>query len=386
MHRLLFVDDEPRVLDSIRRQLFPRRAEWELHYATSSEAALDTLGRAEFDAVVTDIRMPGMDGASLLEEVRSRFPGTIRIVLSGHCESGVAARALATAHRYLSKPCDADTLRRTLERALELRAMLADPRLRAVLHRVGDLPHTPEVCTELERALADPEPSFEAVGAIVSREPALVARILQFANSAYFVGSEPTSGIDAAIARLGTNVLRSLVMSTLLRDRFAPARLVERFDVRREQRHAMTTAAIARELARPLGFGDNAFTAALLHDVGKLVLASRVTDEYTEVLRRAQHSGLPIHQVEMDRFGGSHADVGAYLLSLWGLPPEMVVAIRRHHEPVVSFPPRLDENAVIVIANHLAHESDAEPPRHVPAPDARWGEWRAMAESVRERT
>jgi putative nucleotidyltransferase with HDIG domain len=382
VQRLLFVDDEPRVLDSLRRQLASRRAEWELHFATSGEAALDTLARAEFDAIVTDIRMPGMDGATLLEEVRRRCPGTFRVVLSGHCETGMASRALAAAHRYLSKPCDTDTLKETLDRGLELRAALNEPGLRSLLHRAGDLPHPPEICGELERALADPEPSFEDIGAIVSRDPGLVARVLQFANSAYFAGTEQTSGIDAAIARLGTTVLSSLVVSTLIRDRFAPGKLVEGFSIRAEQRHAMLAAAIAREIARPYGFGDHAFTAALLHDVGKLVLASRLPDEYATTLVKADRGGLPLPQVEADTLGVSHAQVGAYLLALWGLPIDLILAVKVHHNPPKTFPETLNATAVVVIANHLAHTRVEGDGRPLPAPDARWQDWQRIAASA----
>ena len=385
MHRLLFVDDEPRVLDSLRRQLFSRRTEWEFHYATSGEAALDTLARADFDVVITDIRMPGMDGASLLEEVRNRYPGTIRIVLSGHCDSEAAARALSIAHRYLSKPCDATTIKTTLEQALELRSALDEPKLRTLLHRVGDLPHPPEVCTELERALADPEPSFEHIGSIVSRDPALVARVLQFANSAYFSGSESTSGIDAAIARLGTTVLKSLVVSTLLRDRFTTKDAVPGFDVRIEQRHAMLTGAIARDLGRSMGFGDQAFTAALLHDVGKLVLAARLPEEYANVIRQSHRLGLPLAQLERDFLGATHASVAAYLLALWGLPMELVEAVRRHHDPVTTVPTPLDLPGAVLVANHLALELEGEPKRTLPFMDARWSDWRALADSTRSR-
>ena len=383
MHRLLFVDDEPRVLDSLRRQLFSRRSEWEFHYATSGTAALDTLARAEFDVVITDIRMPGMDGASLLEEVRDRHPATIRIVLSGHCDSAAAARALSIAHRYLSKPCDAGTMRQTLERALELRAALDDPKLRSLLNRAGDLPHPPEVCAELEKALADAEPSFDRIGEIVARDPALVARVMQFANSAYFARSEPTRGIDCAIARLGTTVLKSLVVSTMLRDRFHPTRAVAGFDVRDEQRHAMLAAAIARDLTRSLGFCDQAFTSALLHDVGKLVLAARMPDEYSHALSESARLKLPLSQVEQDLLGATHAAVGAYLLALWGLPTELIDAVRQHHDPVPSLATPLDLTGSVIVANHLATEIVGGAPLPSPVADARWEKWRALAEDTR---
>ncbi len=106
MKRVLLVDDEPLALNALRRLLRADQHTWDMRFATSGESALEELANGPADVVVTDMRMPGMDGAQLLEKVRDRYPDVLRIILSGHTEGDAAQRALGICHRYLAKPCD----------------------------------------------------------------------------------------------------------------------------------------------------------------------------------------------------------------------------------------------------------------------------------------
>ncbi len=110
MKRILFVDDEQNILDGERRMLHAARNRWQMEFATGGAAALLACKRCAFDVVVTDLRMPGMDGAELLQHMRDQFPGTARIILSGYSEAALAARAVPVAYRILGKPCNAKTL------------------------------------------------------------------------------------------------------------------------------------------------------------------------------------------------------------------------------------------------------------------------------------
>jgi len=111
--RVLFVDDEPRILDGRRRMLRSMRHEWKMSFAETGQEALAILANQPFDVVVVDMRMPGMDGVQLLSEVRKRHQ-IIRIVLSGTADREAILRAVGLAHQYLSKPCDAETLKSVL--------------------------------------------------------------------------------------------------------------------------------------------------------------------------------------------------------------------------------------------------------------------------------
>ncbi|MEO7650489.1 MAG: response regulator, partial [Bryobacteraceae bacterium] len=105
MKQLLFVDDEPKVLEGLKRSLRPMREDWNMSFVTSGAEALQTLEQAPFDVIVSDMRMPVMDGAQLLNEVRQRFPQVVRIVLSGQSDKELIYQSIAATHQYLDKPC-----------------------------------------------------------------------------------------------------------------------------------------------------------------------------------------------------------------------------------------------------------------------------------------
>ena len=112
MRRILFVDDDPRILEELRDMLRPQRHDWEMAFAPSGDAALALMQASPFDVIVSDMRMPGMDGAALLARVRQEYPQVVRIVLSSHTELSTALRVVPVAHQFLAKPCDAEMLRR----------------------------------------------------------------------------------------------------------------------------------------------------------------------------------------------------------------------------------------------------------------------------------
>lgn len=151
MKRILFVDDEKNILDGVRRMLHAARNRWEMEFATSGDAALLASKERPFDVVVTDLRMPGMNGAELLSHIRDQFPGTARIVLSGYSEPALADRAAPVAYRVLGKPCNAKELVDTIERVCTLQDLLCTPALRHIIGTITELPSWGKRLRGLER-------------------------------------------------------------------------------------------------------------------------------------------------------------------------------------------------------------------------------------------
>ena len=120
--RIMFVDDDASILAGLRGVLRKDRERWDMVFAAGSDAALSELEQGSFDVVVSDMRMPGIDGAALLEEVKQRSPATIRIMLSGSVDPDAMERASYSVDELLGKPCDARTLRATIDRLLNLRS------------------------------------------------------------------------------------------------------------------------------------------------------------------------------------------------------------------------------------------------------------------------
>jgi len=368
LRHILFVDDEPRILEGLRRMLRPQRAQWGMEFANSGAEALELLAKSPFDVIVTDMRMPEMDGARLLECVREKYPAIIRIVLSGYSELETALRAVPVAHQYLAKPCDPEKLREAIERSCSFTGLLPDEAIRRVIGTIGRLPAMPRTGALLMDALQKPDVPIEEIGRIIEQDVGITAKVLQLVNSAFFGLLREITTVRMAVSYLGFDTLRHLVMSAEIFRTFRPQTAIAGFSIEELQEHSRLTARIAARLPLPKAIASSAVVSALLHDVGKLILASRLPERLERALRESVKQKRPLHLVEAELTGIGHSEIGAYLLGLWGLPKPVVQAVCRHHQPAMpeGAPPGLDILAATHIADALAHEQTsakaADPP------------------------
>ena len=329
--RVLFVDDEERVLEGLERALSGVvDDDCELAFAGSGAEALDLLAAEPFDVVVTDMRMPVMDGAALLERVHALHPDTVRLILSGQMEAEAALRASRHAHQFLAKPSNAETIYALVRSTSRLRELMDSKVFRRAVGRVDQLPRIPEVYQALRVELDKPETALRRVAEIIERDPALVATLLKLASSAFFAGQRRVSSLMDAVTRLGIGMIQGVALATALD---TDDRSLDRFELRHLHDRSLVVAMTARMLAPVPAVGDVAFTAALLADTGTIVLARGVPDECAPVWERAAAEGRPHHELERELWGVDHAAAGAYLLALWGLPDAIVEAVARHHAP-----------------------------------------------------
>src|ERR1700690_3482080 len=337
--RILFVDDEPMILEAIQHSLRSMRAEWDVKFANSGREALETMALIPFDVVITDMRMPGMDGAQLLEQVKARFPRTVRIILSGQSDRETVLRSVGPSHQYLSKPCDVDELKQKLVRTFALRDMLDNPRVKEVLSRLKSVPSLPALYMAVTEALRSPDTSLTQIGDLIAQDMGMCAKVLQMVNSAFFGLASRVSSPHQAIAMIGFENLKALVLSVEVFSGFGGQPTP---DMSLLWDHSMATASFAKAIAKvqmaPRGVVDDAFAAGLLHDIGRLVLASAFADEYGQVLRQAAKPGVLLTVCEEEAFGCSHNVAGAYLLGLWGLADSVVEAVAWHHQPAHAQP------------------------------------------------
>jgi len=331
---ILFVDDEPNVLAAIKRMLRSRHNEWHMEFAESGAAALEMFRKKGFDVIVSDIRMPGMDGAELLTHIKMLSPGTIRIALSGQVDLNEVIRSIRTVHQYISKPCDADRLVGKIEGALASRDILTDERLVNLVTEIDALPVMPKVFQEIEAELEQAEPSIEKIAALITQDVGLVAKIIKLVNSPFFGLPANITSVHKAITMLGLETIKALILSTHLFVMYDNDEL-PKFNIHMLWDHCFRVSNIARLIAEYEGLDNNTVTrcrmAGLLHDVGKLILANYYPDQYARVLDRTRREGGPIVEVEKAVFGTTHAEVGAYLMGLWGVNGEVVHGIGHHH-------------------------------------------------------
>ena len=361
MKRILFVDDESKILDGLQRMLHADRKRWDMEFAVGGEAALQACEKASFDVVISDMRMPGMDGATLLGHIRDRYPSTARIILSGYSEVTLVARSVHVAHRFLAKPCDASQLRSMIERVCTLQDVLCTPEIRAVIGTVGELPSLSTSYNALTQALSRPDTSISQVADILEHDVAMSAKVLQLVNSAFFGLAQTVTSLQSAASYLGMETIKNLVLVSEAFRVFVPDSRIPQSVFEALQQQAQRTAAIAVVLPLEPKMRDVIVLSALLQDVGRLVLASKMPDKFCSVVERARERGCEPFQAEEEMLGTSHAEIGAYLLGLWGLPNLAVEAIAHHHHPDRIPHSGFDSSVALYTAALLAYELEAHP-------------------------
>lgn len=248
MKRVLFVDDEPKLLDGLRRMLRTMRHEWDMDFAASGPEALDRLAASPFDAVVTDMRMPGMDGSQLLKEVMACHPATVRIILSGQCDRDTVLQAVSAAHQFLTKPCDSETLKSTVARACRLRDQLPNAWYKELVSRITCVPSIPAAYAELVAELDAPETSIEAVQKIIAHDVGMAAKVIQLTNTGFFGTPQRCSNPVRAVGLFDLETIRSLVSSRAVFSPFDTRELPERLLLRLAE-HSVAVARAARDIA-----------------------------------------------------------------------------------------------------------------------------------------
>jgi HD-like signal output (HDOD) protein len=335
--RILFVDDETAILDGLRRLLRPLRDEWEIFTANGGLEALALLEREAMDVIVSDMRMPEIDGAQLLEAVRHRHPHMARIVLSGQSDQEALLRAVGPVHQYLNKPCDLALLKATVGRSRALRAAINDPAIAELAAGMTSLPSLSGLYLKILECLRSSDQSMARLGGIIAQDIGMSARVLQLVNSALFGLTRTVTSPVEAVALLGVNVVRSMTLAIEALNHGAKAH-AGGIDPELLWQHSLVVAHLAKAIAQaerqPPDLCDTAFTAGLLHECGLLVLANHLPEQY-----RAP-AGVDHHSAAYEIPGSvhtharvSHADVGGYLLSLWGLPDALIEAVVFHHRP-----------------------------------------------------
>ncbi len=396
---ILFVDDEKMVLDGMRRALRPMRKLLSMHFATSGRDALGLMEEKPVDIVITDMRMPGMDGATLLGEVKTLYPETIRIVLTGQADDDATYRAIRVAHQFLTKPCPPDILKMVIKRACMLHELMAHPLLKKAVSSLDHLPSLPSIYVEIQEKINDPEASVEEIGAIIEKDLGMSTKILQLVNSAFFGHYKNIESPSRAVSLLGLNVIKSLLLTLKVFSQCDNPKLSSSF-LENLWNHSFETAVFAKNIAEDVtddkDISDHAFTSGLLHDVGKLVLAYNLPDKYKKAMKVAVMEKKELRKAEFRVFKASHAEIGGYLLGLWGLPGDVVEALSFHHRPHQYPSNNFSIPSMVACADMISHELNPDEctgtlPHLEQAelkridPTGRMEKWRVMCRETKER-
>jgi len=355
---ILFVDDEENVLLGLKRMLRGRRNDWTLAFANGGREALDYLSKNPAAVVVSDMRMPGMDGATLLSRVRELYPQTIRIILSGFADKEAILQTIGPSHRYLAKPCDADTLAHAIESSLALRVGLQAADMQKVLTQMTHVPTLPAVYSDILSELSAEFGSPEALATKIEKDIGLTAQVLKLTNSAYFNLPTKCATVRQAINFLGFDNIRATVLMAGVFEQFksiSPSllRTVEILTNR-----SLGIAALAQHISRlekqPSQITDQAYCAGILAHVGTLVLIANKPEDFTSTMARVDRDHIDVLDAEKDVFGATHGQLGGYLLGLWGFNDAVVEAVVHHHKPSAYTLQPAPVLTAVHVAQHLS--------------------------------
>lgn len=338
MRTVYFVDDDTSVLSGLRRMMRDLRDEWQTECFDDPQQAIDRMLQQQPDVLVTDMRMPRMDGADLLEVVKARWPRTIRMVLSGQAEFEKLSRVMTTAHQVLSKPCDPELFRATLRGLAPLCEQGGFETVAEAVAGIGALPAIPSVVHELVAELDQPEFDVERLTAMIELDPGIRVKVMQVANSGYFGARSRITDVAQAVVMLGVRMLKTLIFDI---------KIVEAFPVESSSFSpsifAHRVELIGQIATRIAGGRDGRaiYSMARTNDVGQLILASRMPEAYEDVLRTHREGSESLQSIERRILGVDHTVVGAFLLGLWGMDAEQIQNVARHHTPGESSQPEL---------------------------------------------
>jgi putative nucleotidyltransferase with HDIG domain len=356
--RVNFVGQQD-IADDLTLGFAKDKEKWAIAYATTGAEALNQMDSNGCDAVVTELQLPDMTASELLRKIQDLYPSAARLVLSEAGDRRAMIGSLGSAHQILSKPCNTDTLKGQISKSLSMRLVLNDDNLHARIARIDKLPVLPSIYDQLVREMQSESASMQKIAALIRQDVAISARVLQMINSAYFGVSRHVDSVMQAVTLLGFDTVKSLVLTAGVFSQFKDSGL-QGFLVDEIYNHSLAVGTNAQHYANAFGLSrghsEEALTAGTLHDIGKLILVTNFESEVRQIISVMQESKLPLHEAERQVLGINHCEMGAHLLSLWGLSDHILEAVAFHDAPRGSADQAPNVLAAVHIANAFDHD------------------------------
>ncbi len=369
MKQVLCVGEEQSLWQELRNPASGFSKEWRVEFAPTSPEALAWAEQGNFDAVVADVQLCDMSGVDLLDEIMQKQPNAFRIVLSEHGDLESTVKCIGKAHHHLLKPCDAGTLMNALNQGLVAPSWMPGPDVQALVGKMRWVPSPPNLYFRIALEMESPAASVETIGQIIAEDPPITAKVLQLANSAVFGLQLQVNQPAEAVAYLGLEATRTLV---LLAHTFSEFEGLPRvgFSVEELWFHSVLVGQFARQIAlleqQQPDPGEQAYAAGLLHDLGKILFAANLPVPFGQAVTAARQGQTNLHTAETRMLGVNHAEAGACLLAIWGLPAPLVEAVALHHQPSLATCKAFGPLTAVHAADVFAHQMAPDHPEVLP--------------------
>ncbi len=351
--RLAFVDKHSSVLDEFKHSLVDERPDWSVRFFDDGQHLLSDMERREYDLVVSDIHLPGLSGGEFLRTVAQKAPETVRVVSYDLERQEDVMTHVDVWNQFITKPCEPDMLISVVEESLSLKEKPPGLSAVEVIKNLKRLPTIPAIYVELNRLLSDPNSCPEDIGDVVARDIALTSSLLRIVNSAQIGLRRNVATPHEAVSFLGVDIVKTLALGAKLFT-MCDDQILRLPYLKNLWDHSINVSGAARKIMKVQGGNrkmvDEAMVAGLLHDAGKLVLATNDPQKTMEVLNLCREKEISLMKAEDLVFGFNHGDVGGVLFRLWGLSGKVVEAVKFHHVPGRS----LNKDMSVLAALHVA--------------------------------
>ena len=356
--RILFFSGNPVEREVIQAELCASEEGWEKCMSSTFDEAVAALQTGSFDAVVA-AHHADKSSAKLLNWAAEHHPKVARLIIADHREREDVLRAVLATHQFLPRPVVPAVLAGTIESALLLGGSLPNEVLLTLAASIKVFPPMPSLYFKVMGELNSPDYSAQTVADILSKDLAMTTRLLQVINSGLYGLPRRITDLTEVVNLLGQEVVNSLVIGIhvfLQHDHIKPLY----FSISQIWQHSTAVATGARLITQmETGSAERAaeaYTAGLLHDIGKLVLANNFEAQYNAAQKAARELHQPLWEAEVKEFGVSHAEMGAFILGRWGMPMALLEATAWHHHPSRSASQEFSALTAVHIANALEHD------------------------------
>ncbi len=333
MRSILLVDDEKKILSSLSRAFFD--TDYDIYTANGGEEALELLETQEVDLIISDMRMPVMDGYELLSKVKEKYPRTIRVIMSGYAEEQTIIQALVRniGKIYILKPWNNEEVLRYVEQLFVTEDMLRSKELLALINNIDELPTISESYQKI-LSLLNSDVSVKEIAEEIGKDFAISSKLLQIVNSAFF--GVKTGSIQQVAVYLGLQNIRHLILSTSVLNSMSGLQMNET-EYKMLWDHAFRTNIILSFLYENFlhqKLPETAISAGLLHNIGWAIINQLPKKGLAALMQKQKETNKSIVELEIEEFQISHQEIGAYLLNWWELPFPIVEAALYHHDPL----------------------------------------------------
>jgi HD-like signal output (HDOD) protein len=326
--KVLIVDNADQALLALKQAFYDGPCQ--TAYVDNGKHALKALSQYKFDVIISVINLGKISGVELLKAISHKYPSMIRVAITHDDDSDKKINNLASniCHYTFTLPLNTSQIHQSISAIGEDNRAITKEHIVKAVSKVKTLPSPPKVYLQLNAILAESNTDSEKISEIISQDPALAAKVLQFSNSSFMNQGKPINSITEAITRMGIETLCCIVMTAEL---FSYEPDIPEFSLIKEQLHCLSTAKLAASLVKP-ELKREALLAGLLHDIGKLVLFE-IDPALTKDYFKYKTNSCDNISLEQKIFGTDHCHISGYLLHMWSFSYQLIAAVVNHHKP-----------------------------------------------------